>query len=107
MLPKEARLPRNEFHARGYRTATTPCFLVKAKKNIYKKNRLGVVIGISSLKNATKRNFWRRQVRYIFLTMPPAGFDLLVIFSPHITLPAKKVFNKILNTAISSLIPLS
>jgi ribonuclease P protein component len=104
MLPKEARLPRNEFHARGYRTATTPCFLVKAKKNTSLKNRLGVVIGVSSVKNATKRNFWRRQIRSIFLKIPPIGFDLLIIFSPKAKLPTRQVFQKTLHTAITSLI---
>jgi ribonuclease P protein component len=103
MLSKGARLPKDEFRARGYRTATTPYFSVKIKKNTHKENRLGVVIGVSSLKNATKRNFWRRQARSVFLEMPPAGFDLLIIFSSHTTLPTKKVFKKMLTTAIASL----
>ena len=104
MLPKGSRLPYEEFRARGYRTAPTPLFLLKAKPNSTGKNRLGIIIGTSSIKSAARRNLWRRRVKTVFLSVSQKGFDLLVIFSPHTTLPSEKVFKKTLGAAITSLI---
>jgi ribonuclease P protein component len=104
MLSSKSRLPYDEFHLRGYRTVVTPIFSIKTKKNSLKRNRLGVVIGNSSVKSAAKRNFWRRQVKSVFSLVVGSGFDVLVIFRPHPTLPKAAVFKKILSDTIMSLI---
>jgi ribonuclease P protein component len=103
MLSKKSRLPYDEFHSRGYRTVITPIFSIKTKKNSLKRNRLGVVIGNSSVKSAAKRNFWRRQVKSVFLSVVGSGFDILIIFRPHPTFPKTTVFKKALSDTIVSL----
>jgi ribonuclease P protein component len=104
MLPQKHRLPYKEFRVRGYQEVATPYFLVKARRNPTKENRFGVVIGVSSVKSAARRNFWRRQSKSVFLAVPQEGLDLLVIFRPHTKLPSKNVFQKSLSEAIASLI---
>ena len=71
MVPKESRLPYKEFREHGYREATTPFFSVKARKNVLGENRLGVVVRVSSVKSAARRNFLKRQVKTVFLSIPP------------------------------------
>ncbi len=107
MLPRGLRLPREEFHARGYQKIATPYFSVKAKPNATEKSRLGIVLGAATVKGAARRNFWRRQAKSVFLSALTAlkakGIDLLIIFAPHAILPSKRVFRTTLRDAIISL----
>jgi ribonuclease P protein component len=111
MLPSDARLPYREFRALGRPRVETPYFSVRAKKNSFKKDRFGVVVSTHSLKSATRRNFWRRQAKSVFLSVsqkrqsvPQKNFDILVVFRFRNTLPQKNVFRKTLSDAIISII---
>jgi ribonuclease P protein component len=103
MVPKKSHLPFEELRARGYREVATPYFLARARQNSSKKNRLGVVISASSAKNAARRNFWRRQIKSIFLEAQQKNFDLVVVLRPRATLITKHVFQKTLRDTIISL----
>lgn len=103
MVPQKSRLPFEEFHASGYREAVTPYFLVKVRQSVSLKNRLGIIISASSVKGAARRNFWRRQIKAVFLAIPQKKSDFLVILRPRGALPQKNVFRKALSKAIASL----
>jgi ribonuclease P protein component len=92
MATKISRLPREEYRARGYRTAATPLFLLKIKKNVTEKARIGVVIGKSVHKTAVKRNFWKRQAKSALTAFAKDGFDFLLIFSPAAASATRKEF---------------
>lgn len=82
MLSRVFRLPSSEFLARGYRTVRTPYFSLKAKPNGLPKNRIGVIISVAAVKKATKRNFWKRQVKTAYSRWHTTkGFDFLLVFS--------------------------
>ena len=68
----------------------TPYFSLKIKKNIVKKTRIGVVVSKAINKNATGRNFLKRQAKEVFGKTLTAGNDLLVIFSPPVNKLTKK-----------------
>ena len=102
-MSRKYHLPHEEFRARGYLETTTPYFSLKARQNSLKRYRLSVVIGAASIKRAAQRNFWRRQVKSVFLESPQKNFDFLVVLRPHATPPSKRVFRKKLNEAIISL----
>ena len=104
MISRGSRLPYDEFRARGYRQITTLHFLVKAKRNLLKKNRFGFVASAASIKKATQRNFWRRQAKTAFLKIPPKGLDLLMILRRSAPLSDKSVIHMELNKTISTLI---
>jgi ribonuclease P protein component len=104
MVARKSRLPYEEFRARGYREMATPCFSVRARKNSLKENRFGVIAGVSSIKNAAHRNFWRRQTKFILLKVPQKGFDFLVILRRPTALSSKSVFRKTLSITVASLI---
>lgn len=95
MLPMVSRLPYREFHSRGFRTITTPFFVLKIKKGDIKANRIGVIISVAVLKSAVRRNFWKRQAKVNFKSLPAAGNDLLVIFSKNIKNCTAKEFKEI------------
>ena len=80
-----------------------PCLSVKAKKNSLGKNRLGVIVGVSSVKNAACRNLLRREAKSILLTVPQKEFDLLVVLRSGAALLPKRTFQKKLSDAIVSL----
>jgi ribonuclease P protein component len=103
MVSKTSRLPYKEFRERGYREITMPGLSVKVKKNSLGKNRLGVIVGVSSVKNATRRNLLRREAKSILLTVPQKEFDLLVILRSGAALLPKRTFQKKLSDAIVSL----
>jgi ribonuclease P protein component len=103
MTPSLARLPGNEFRARGYRAASTPFFLLKTKKNSTGKRRVGMVIGKAVDKGAVKRNFWKRQAKEVFKKTADVGTDILIIFSPRVTTLTKKDFQAELSRAVSKL----
>jgi ribonuclease P protein component len=108
MLPAKNRLPRENFRVRGYRVVATPHFSLKTKDNLLSVNRIGVVIGTSVDKRATRRNFWERQVKAQFLRMPgmstkpaepatgagAAGKDFIVTIFPKVKNLTKRQFNK-------------
>jgi ribonuclease P protein component len=104
MVPQKSRIPFKELRFRGYREAATPYFLVRVRRNALKKNRLGVVIGVSSVKSAARRNFWRRQIKSVFLAIPQKNFDFVVVLRPRAAFPSKRIFQKKLNEAMTSLI---
>jgi ribonuclease P protein component len=68
----------------------TPYFALKIKKNAIKKTRIGVVVGKAVNKNATGRNFLKRQAKKVFGKTLTVGNDLLVIFSPAVNKLTKK-----------------
>jgi len=104
MLPPKSRLPYEEFRVRGYREVATPYFSIKVKKNSTGENRFGVVVGVSSIKSAARRNFWRRRAKSVLVATPVKGFDVLVIFRSRVETLSLDVFRKMLSGAISSLI---
>ena len=96
MIPKRARLPRASFRERGYRTIATPFFSLKVKDNGAGTNRIGVVVGKSVDKRATRRNFWERQAKAQLLTAPNLGKDFILTAYPKInTLTRKKFLEEI------------
>ncbi len=100
-----SRLPGREFRQGGYRTAATPFFSVKAKKNGMGKWRAGVVAGTAVHKSAAKRNFWKRQTMGILRALPerpaPRGagspaetHDVLVILFSKVNGLTKRQFQE-------------
>jgi ribonuclease P protein component len=88
------RLPSDQFRARGYRTISTPFFLLKIKKNSFKTTRVGIVVGISVNKTAVKRNFWKRQARAEIAMRATGGNDILMVVSPNVRRLTKKQFRE-------------
>jgi ribonuclease P protein component len=94
MLPQISRLPSCEFRSRGYNTMTTPFFVLKIKKGRTKENKIGIIISAAIIKSATRRNFWKRQTRANFKSLPDAGNDFLIIFSENIKNCTAKEFKE-------------
>lgn len=94
MAANIVRLPSDQFRARGYKTVSTPFFLLKIKKNFYKTARVGIVVGASVEKTAVKRNFWKRQARTELGLRAPGGHDILMIVSPNVRRATKKQFRE-------------
>lgn len=88
------RLPSDQFRARGYKTISTPFFLLKIKKNSYKATRIGVVVGVSVNKTAVKRNFWKRQARAEIVLRATGGNDILMMVSSNVRRLTKKQFRE-------------
>lgn len=88
------RLPSDQFRARGYKTVSTPFFLLKIKKNSYKAARIGVVVGVSVNKTAVKRNFWKRQARAEIVLRATGGNDILMMVSSNVRRLTKKQFRE-------------
>ena len=103
MTSQNSRLPREEFRARGYKTINTPFFLLKAKKNNAESIRIGIVIGKVIYKEATKRNFWKRQAKAMLLKIVPKGMDILLVFISHKAVLTKKQFREDLEGAINKI----
>jgi ribonuclease P protein component len=103
--PLKSGLPREEFKARGYKTTPTPFFLLKSKKNGLGYPRIGIVIGKAIYKEATRRNFWKRQARIKLLNTINEGTDILMIFvsSRNKTKLTKKQFQEDLDQAINKI----
>jgi ribonuclease P protein component len=59
----------------------TPFFVLKTKKGVTEKNRIGIIISATTIKSAARRNFWKRQTKANFKLLPDAGKDFLIIFS--------------------------
>ena len=89
-----ARLPSDQFRARGYKTVFTPFFLLKIKKNPYKTTRVGVIVGVSVNKIAVKRNFLKRQARAEISLRAAGGNDILMMVSPNVRRLTKKQFRE-------------
>jgi ribonuclease P protein component len=101
MIPKKLRLPKAEFHSGAYKTVRTPWFSLKAKKSLSKIERIGVVIGKSVHKNATERNFWKRQAKAALAGgTKGVNNDFLVVFSPKVNELTKKQFKNELLKAL-------
>jgi len=96
------RLPSDQFRARGYKTISTPFFLLKIKKNSYKAARIGVVVGVSVNKTAVKRNFWKRQARAEIALRATGGNDILMMVSPNVRCLTKKQFRKEVAKALAT-----
>jgi ribonuclease P protein component len=94
MAVKIARLPSDQFRARGYKTTSTPFFLLKSKKNLEGRARIGVVVGVSVHKTAVKRNFWKRQARAALAPFAAAGNDILMIVSAGANRLTRKQFRE-------------
>jgi ribonuclease P protein component len=99
MLSQVSRLPSCDFRSRGYRTVATPFFVLKIKKGPTDKNRLGIVIGATAVKNASRRNFWKRKARMNFEKLPDVGNDFLIIFSKNIKDCTAKEFKETFSRA--------
>ena len=72
----------------------TPFFVLKIKKAPTKENRIGIIISAAIEKDASRRNFWKRQTKAIFKLLPSANSDLLVIFSKNIKKCTVKKFKE-------------
>jgi ribonuclease P protein component len=103
MAIKTTRLPSDQFRARGYKTTTTPFFLLKTKTNITGVARIGIVVGVSVHKTAVKRNFWKRQALAALTTHAIAGNDILMIVSPNANRLTKKQFRNELVKALGKI----
>ena len=97
---KTARLPSDQFRAKGYRTIPTPVFLLKTKKNAVGSARIGVVVGVSVHKTAVKRNFYKRQALAAVAPRATAGNDILIIVLPAANRFTKKQFQEELVRAL-------
>ena len=96
------RLPSDQFRARGYKTTSTPYFLLKIKKTSYKATRVGIVVGVSVNKAAAKRNFWKRQARAEIALHATGGNDILMMVSPNIRRLTKKQFREEIAKALTA-----
>ena len=99
MLQKRSRLPSQKFRSRGYQTASTPYFSLKARvrdEGGEGGNRIGIVVGMAVHKSAARRNFWKRQAKAALMDIEDANKDFLVILSPKVNSLSKKQFRKIL-----------
>lgn len=101
MALKTARLPSDQFRAKGYKTTPTPFFLLKTKENTVGKARIGVVAGVSVHKTAVKRNFWKRQALSGLAPQATAGSDILIIVLPGVNRLTKKQFQEELAKAFA------
>jgi len=101
MASKIARLPSDQFRARGYKTTPTPFFLLKKKKNQGESVRIGVVVGVSVHKTAVKRNFWKRQALRGLVPQADAGSDILIVVLPAVNRLTKKQFQEELGKAFA------
>jgi ribonuclease P protein component len=104
MVKKKSRIPSSGFRERVYQTFTTPYFSIKVKKNTTAGNRIGVVAGIAVHKNATKRNFWKRQVKSQLLLLNPMGKDIIVTCFAKINTLTKSAFIIEFNRALRQLL---
>jgi ribonuclease P protein component len=86
MVPKKSRIPRTEFGLQGYRSARSPFFSLKVRKNnsgeAGMRNRVAVVVGKSVDKRAVRRNSLKRQVKSQLLKLPANGIDLVITIYP-------------------------
>lgn len=64
-----------------------------------KKNRIGVVVGVSVHKSAVRRNFWKRQAKATLAGIADAKLDLLAILSPKVNSLTRDQFRKNLSAA--------
>ena len=96
-----ARLPSDQFRARGYRTIPSPFFLLKIKRNPGNNARIGVVVGTSVHKTAVKRNFWKRQALRGIAPQAGAGNDILIVVLPGVNRLTKKQFQEELTKAFT------
>lgn len=92
MLAQKNRLPREGYRGRGYSTVATPFFSLKAKNNSLETSRIGVVVGLSVDKRATRRNFWERQVKTQLLGLANLNKDFVVIIFPRVNSLTRKQF---------------
>jgi ribonuclease P protein component len=90
MAIKTTRLPSDQFRAGGYKTLSTPFFLLKTKKYAGDRARIGVVVGVSVHKSAVKRNFFKRQALAALAPRATAGSDILMIVLPGANRITKK-----------------
>jgi ribonuclease P protein component len=63
---------------------------------------MAVIVGKQVHKNAVNRNFFKRQARAALVPCLPAGYDILVIFSPAANRLKKKEIREELINAIST-----
>lgn len=103
MVPKITRLPADQFRAKGYKTAATPFFLLKVKKNERRGARIGVVVGVAVHKSAAERNFWKRQARETLARVASAGNDILIVVSPGAARLTKRRFQEEVSNAASKI----
>lgn len=97
------RLPSDQFRARGYKTTVTPFFLIKTKKSPEDAARIGIVVGVAVHKNATKRNFWKRQAKEGLASLATTKNDILMIVSPAVNRLTKKQFKEELSKALTKI----
>ena len=83
----------------------TPFFVLKIKKAPTKENRIGIIISAAIEKDASRRNFWKRQTKAIFKLLPDANSDILVIFSKKIKNCTAKKFKEEFLRAVNDLNP--
>jgi len=83
----------------------TPFFVLKIKKSPTRGNRIGIIISTAVEKDASRRNFWKRQTKAIFKLLPNANTDLLIIFSKNIKKCTSRKFKEAFLNATSDLNP--
>lgn len=103
MQARSKRLPREEFQARGYRTARTPYFLLKMKPNGGKGMRAGIVAGKSVHKTAARRNFWKRQARAGLVRTVRGDRDVLLVLNTKVNGLTRRQFQESLVRAHNEL----
>lgn len=96
------RLPSGQFRVGGYKTTSTPFFLLKVKRNGTEQARIGVVVGTSVHGAAVKRNFWKRQARTALSSAAVAGHDILMIVSPGVVRLTRKQFREKVMKALAT-----
>ena len=101
MIAKKSRLPRTEFRSEAYRTVKTPFFSLKTKKMSAGTPKIGVVVGKSVHKNATKRNFWKRQAKQALAHAAKSlESDFLMILFPKAAELSRKQFQEEFKKAV-------
>lgn len=107
-FPAAKRLQNSEefdavFKCNQYRISE-PEFLLLARRNNVKHNRLGMVVRKRVTPGAVKRNRFKRLIREVFRKTPLASLDFVVLTRPGANVLSKHLLSEVLSNSFSSII---
>ena len=107
-FPAAKRLQKSEefdavFKCNQYRISK-PEFLLLARRNKVKHNRLGMVVRKRVTPGAVKRNRFKRLIREVFRKTPLASLDFVVLTRPGANVLSKHLLSEVLSNSFSSII---
>ncbi|MCZ6503279.1 MAG: ribonuclease P protein component [Gammaproteobacteria bacterium] len=90
------------FKCNQYRTSK-PEFLLLARRNKVKQNRLGMVVRKGIIPNAVERNRFKRLIREVFRKTSDASLDFVVLMRPKANEQHNQVLSEILSNSFASI----